>query len=561
MMLAMAGIHPGLGCGAAIDRLGDGGRRPRVFSPVMAKRNLGKMGESEFRLWCSQVDLAANAPDEDAGGWDYIVQAKTPVIPPELKSLDRLVLPPTFLVQVKASDSRASRPIALSNWLKLINPSLPAFVLLLNYDRGEHAKEACLIHVGEELIEGVLKRLRKLRCAEAGRLHKHSLYVPWQSESTLPTLNGAALLSRVQDHIGTDPNVYWEQKKRWYLEAGDRHYRARLVMTGDDDAAAEDQLVDFALGLRKGLPSTLTSFEEVRFGIPIPQKSCPLEVEITTSNLPHLAGNCELSDESGRSRTNLPCKLYHPRSLFPFISADRLRYRVATTGMDIILGTDMTTGLAHVHPLPAHEQRTVREWGRLFRFVNMFAGAEPPMRMTLHLQDACVETQIDGRGPLQFEPMYREAANAALAAEKALQALGLDTDRMVSCFELREHSERLQQAASLLTAEESKFEVVGKVEASTPDGRLVAAPMLAAFSIGRLLVVAGVSLQGQIACGSAVDGWKDYRVAAVRRNVLFVEVITMEPGRQYSAAGYLDRVSKMITAQGTHTVVEGAGEG
>jgi hypothetical protein len=77
----------------------------------MSDRNLGKMGEYEFRQWCAQVDLAANSPDEDSGGWDYLVQFKNPSVPSSLVSLDRLELPTACLVQVKSMDHKCAPDI------------------------------------------------------------------------------------------------------------------------------------------------------------------------------------------------------------------------------------------------------------------------------------------------------------------------------------------------------------------------------------------------------------------------------------------------------------------
>lgn len=309
----------------------------------MSDRDVGHMGEHEFEQWCSQAGLAANRPSEDAGGWDFIVQVKKPRPPAAVQSLDHLALPAVCLVQVKSTDTRATPEIALSNWRHLINPAFPAFVLLFNFGGHEHPIEAHLVHIDENLISRVVKRLRELHASDADTLHKRTVSVPWDAGNGLPELNGPAFRAVLEKHMGPDPKEYWEKKKRWYEDAGyqDARYRVSMRTSGTPEGSADDRLVDFALGLTNELPSTLMSFEEIRFGIPVPAPlgvPLPQEVKVAIPQLPHLTGTVEFSNRTGVERARLPCRFFHPRSVFPFLSTDRLRYRIAMPNFDLVFG-------------------------------------------------------------------------------------------------------------------------------------------------------------------------------------------------------------------------------
>lgn len=120
------------------------------------------MGEHEFASWCASVGLIPNWPERDAGGWDYFVQFGAPEVPPGVCTLDHIEPPRSCWIQVKSTDSKTASNIALSNWLRMIDPALPFFVLLLDFAGQEHAVEANLVHVDQRFIEKALKRLREL---------------------------------------------------------------------------------------------------------------------------------------------------------------------------------------------------------------------------------------------------------------------------------------------------------------------------------------------------------------------------------------------------------------
>jgi hypothetical protein len=68
-------------------------------------RDLGRMGESAFSLWCSSAGLTANRSDVDKEGWDFLVEFQNNKAEnPLLSDIHEAAY--TSKVQVKASDSR-----------------------------------------------------------------------------------------------------------------------------------------------------------------------------------------------------------------------------------------------------------------------------------------------------------------------------------------------------------------------------------------------------------------------------------------------------------------------
>jgi hypothetical protein len=525
----------------------------------MGDRDVGRMGESEFRQWCAQCGLVPNPPSEDAGGWDFIVQFKTPPSSKAVLALDQMEFPTVFWVQVKSTDTRDAPDISLSNWRKLVDPALPAFVLLMNFGGGERPVEANLVHVDGDLITKVLRRLRKLDPADAGVLHKRTLSVAWDQTHALHELNGASLRKAIERALGPSPKRYWETKKRWYEEAGYSGARYRMQFTTGSAAEQDalDRLVDVALGLSKELPSTLTGFEEIRFGIPAPTHSLgdlPRDVTLGFPALPHLPGVLELSGSDGTKRVRVPCSVYHPWNLFPFIPSDRLRYRIATRDVSFVLGFRGATA-AYVGSVSASEiewsqERSLEEWDQTYRLVQMIDDTSLELKMELNIQSTRVNGTIKPGRRLNLEERDREIAQACLNAVAVARTLNIGLDHSLSPHDLYLQRELLAEAAGVLTTDPSMISITGEVGGEAPQGHRVGYPVVVAAPLGGLLVVAGVALIGAIDCGPECPGRKPFRLTNPERRLLFVETVHMEPGETYSADEYRKRSSDAILAQG-----------
>jgi hypothetical protein len=399
----------------------------------MVDRDVGTMGESEFGKWCGSVGLVANKAGQDAGGWDYFVQFGSPVVPKGVFTLDHIEPPRLCCVQIKSTDNKSAPDIKLSNWLRMIDPTLPFFVLLLNFEGQDHPIEANLVHIESRLVAKALKRLRELGTTDADLLNKHTMGVPWNDADRLPTANGKAFLAELKKHLGSNAGAYLAAKKRWCEEAGYDHERFKLTFTTTAPSvdAGEEQLIDFALGLTKELPCTITSIEEIRFGIaaPVDDGPIPRDASIGLSEPPSIPGTLEFSDESGLRRVSHPVRFFHPRIVFPFLSRERLRFRITMANVDIVWGGKNSPPQFHIAPLSATaEHRTVAEWARTIQAIKFLTEPGQPLTMALDVLGIQVKWKLSNMQCSPIPTFDLEVMQAVLDAAKDSIRNNLITD-------------------------------------------------------------------------------------------------------------------------------------
>jgi hypothetical protein len=520
----------------------------------MADRDAGTMGESEFGKWCASVGLVANKAGQDAGGWDYFVQFGSPVVPKGVLTLDHIEPPRLCCVQVKSTDNRSAPDIKLSNWLRMIDPTLPFFVLLLNFGGQDFPIEANLVHIEARQVARALKRLRELGTTDAEFLNKHTMVVPWDDADRLPTPNGKALLAGLENHLGASASDYLAAKKRWCEESGYDHERFKLTFTTTAPSvdAIEEQMIDFALGLTKELPCTVTSIEEIRFGIAAPADDgkIPRDASITLREPPSIPGTLELSDESGLRRVSHPVRFFHPRIVFPFLPKERLRFRMTMANVDIVLGGQDSRPKFHVAPLStSDERRPLAEWARTIQAIKFLTEPGQTLTMALDVLGIQVKWKLSG---LQCSPIPAfdvEVMQAVLDAASALDALKVEVDEPISLLELHHRRHRLAEAALVLRSRATDVVLNGDVAGDPPDGLVVGNPLVLAIPIGRILVVVGMAHFGPIVPGEQNGSRKKFRVVNPERKTVFVEKMPMVHGQTYPADPWVQKVAAWITEQ------------
>jgi hypothetical protein len=520
----------------------------------MADRDVGTMGEHEFASWCASVGLIPNRPERDAGGWDYFVQFGAPEVPPGVCTLDHIEPPRSCWIQVKSTDSKTASNIALSNWLRMIDPALPFFVLLLDFAGQEHAVEANLVHVDQRFIEKVLKRLRELGAADIQSLHKQTMVVPWDDADRLPSPNGSALLTRLKQQLGPSAREYHTEKTRWYADAGYGQARFSIAFTTTAPSAesAEDLLIDFALGLSKELPCTVTAIEEVRFGIAAPADDGPFprDVSIALPELPSIPGTLDLSDESGLNRVSHPVRFFHPRMVFPFLQTDRLRFRIAMANVDIVLGNPNTSPQFHVAPMQAStERRPLAEWARTVRALKFLTEPGQTVIMALNVLGVQARWRLSGVKCSTIPAFDLEVMQSVLDAASALDVLKIEIDEPVSLLELHHRRRRLADAALVLRSSASDVVLRGDIEEPPPGELVVGNPLVLTIPIGRILVVVGMAHIGPIQECQLRDARWEFCVRNPRREIVFVEKIPMVDGQTYPAYPWVQKVAARIAAQ------------
>ena len=221
--------------------------------------NLGGIGEATLTAWAHEVGISPTRSTDDVKGWDYVLVLPKPAAAGHPATpLDEE--PPEFtcLVQVKATRD-ASKPIKtkLSNGQRLATAPLPAFFFVVEIDPSNKPSRAFVVHVGEEWITRVLKRLREVPSTGPADLHRRFLSLTVNADDALPIMNGRALLASLRGHAGKNAFQYVKAKEQWLETVGydERPYRVTVTFTDDPDDEFFDAASDVAIGERKRLPA------------------------------------------------------------------------------------------------------------------------------------------------------------------------------------------------------------------------------------------------------------------------------------------------------------------
>lgn len=229
-------------------------------------RDIGTMAEFHFGSWCSSMGLIPNSSNIDRTGWDFYVEY--PFIFND--SVPRDLLPPPIecKVQVKATDSQERKEnITLSNMLRLIKSPIPAFYCLIEYDGNNEPQSVFLLHVGKEIIEKTLKRIRNLGTDKRdNKLNKRTITLTFSEEERLQIPFEASLKKAIELHVINGMNHYMENKTRLLNTLGFENGSYTIKFTVSGDNPIED-MIDATLGIRNEIKVEKFTSHHSRFGI------------------------------------------------------------------------------------------------------------------------------------------------------------------------------------------------------------------------------------------------------------------------------------------------------
>ena len=228
-------------------------------------RDLGLMGECIFSLWCADVGLIPNGSQIDKTGWDFFVEF------PFNSDLSPLQIhKPAFecKVQVKATDKNDRKlSITLSNLRRLITAQMPAFFVFIEFDKKDTAQRTYVVHVGNDLISKVLKRLHEIELSDKdNNFNKRTMTIHYDHSNLLERSNGSSLKSRFLHYIGSDVSEYIANKKSHLESTGYEKGFAQITFTteGEEDLKT---LIDVSLGVEEEVDIAKFKGVDTRFGI------------------------------------------------------------------------------------------------------------------------------------------------------------------------------------------------------------------------------------------------------------------------------------------------------
>jgi len=308
------------------------------------ERDLGVLGESALTTWCAQVGITCNPVKQDRTGWDSILEFPLPdaVDGPA----DKIPAPVRCRVQVKATDGTGGRiALKLSNWVRLVRDPGPAFILVAEFDGRDECQRAFLVHVGEDLIRRVLKRLRELSHeGQFNRLNKRWLSFSYGPADALMLPTGRALREAIHAYVTPNLEGYLKWKAELLSNAGYEETTREIKFTFDvpesrRDVHPEDLLVDFDIGLLKKLQISGGAIWDTRFGIrdAKPEMNLMPGSEVTASRPPNRVGDLVLRGKLSGSEIRLPCELYVPSGVAHLVSKERMKFRFQLPGGELVM--------------------------------------------------------------------------------------------------------------------------------------------------------------------------------------------------------------------------------
>ena len=273
-------------------------------------RDLGLMGESTFSLWCADVGLIPNGSQIDKTGWDFFVEFP---FNSDLSPLE--IHKPAFecKVQVKATDKNDRKlPITLSNLRRLITAQMPAFFVFIEFDKEDMAQRAYVVHVDNELISKVLKRLHEIeQSAKDNNFNKRKMTIHYDESNLLDMANGHSLKDRFLHHIGSDVSEYIVNKKSHLESTGYEDGFAQMTFTTEGEESLQT-LIDVSLGIEEEVEVTKFKGVDTRFGI---LSNNPLfdsaGGRLSMPNLkPSAEGKIRFKEDRLSAGLSFECKLY-----------------------------------------------------------------------------------------------------------------------------------------------------------------------------------------------------------------------------------------------------------
>lgn len=281
--------------------------------------NIGRLAEARVRNLAAKKSLTCNKASQDDKGWDFILEfpygacSDSDLKPP----LDQAPTPPKCMIQAKGTRSDDPyRSVKLSNWRQLALNPLPAFFFVQEYEMGVES-DTFLIHVGEDYIRKVLKRLREFEAQfDDPDPSKRYLNLNWSSQEPLDGDDtSASFVNRVCTVVGDDLNSYSQSKVELLNSLGydelSHRFNVTVRIPEQYQDAPQEAIVDFQLGLLSDVDVVEASIFETRFGVELPKKT-----EIGTGTLevresqPEERGILELRLSDNSQSVFIPADFY-----------------------------------------------------------------------------------------------------------------------------------------------------------------------------------------------------------------------------------------------------------
>ena len=179
---------------------------------MIDQHRLGTKGEQRFGELCADAGLTSNKAGVDLAGWDFIVNFE--IDNAQSTWLDRRRTPYSCYVQVKTTweESKSVR-LKLNMAERLAIEAIPTFICIFKVRRNLQFADAYLIHIGDDRLASILKRLRRAQ-ADMDRVPLDKQFISFTPrEEERIDVTGIASRSVCCQHWGRPPLLHRSETK------------------------------------------------------------------------------------------------------------------------------------------------------------------------------------------------------------------------------------------------------------------------------------------------------------------------------------------------------------
>ncbi len=325
----------------------------------------GAIGEDLVRLWASQASVTANPVQRDEFGWDFCFQFRREPNVATVGPLDLVAPEATAFVQVKTTASGATREdVTLANWQRMVKDPYPWFFVRVSLDDAGEPDRVYLIHVGQQWIERVLKRLRELS-DDRPNLNEVTMALTWSDAESVAQPFGTNLRDAILGEVGT-LSSYIAKKADVIQRAGFSEFPFEATFTTPTRTTEDyERLVDFAIGLTGSLPISSFVVKNTRFGIAqtVKEHSDVLggTMSFGTDGPPSVATTQLIFTDRARATSLTHAfNTYIPTMMFGDLPPEHFKARFASSTISVVVKpAEVTMSLSwhfsQEHPVPLSE--------------------------------------------------------------------------------------------------------------------------------------------------------------------------------------------------------------
>ena len=409
----------------------------RAGGTLVAKRDIGAIGENLFLSWCEPEGFHAQKSQVDRLGWDFLLESEPDRSTERPLDAQNELL--KFLVQVKSTEKAGEPPrIKLSALKHLVDADLPAAIIALIYHKSGRVPDRSLfIPVDDVVITETLRRVRREEARGNRAIHRTTVPVPLERAIEIGPL-GEGLGAALMGMLGDSPSEYIASKARHRQTCGfdDRAVIGHFFVPGSD---AAKKISDLFLGVRRELEVSDLTIERHRFGIALENDREHFQQAVLEMNVPPLlATTIELASDAGEW-TSIEAEVFIPP---PFEGKRVSRVRFANNNFEVLLDfekkwAELTFNYAGDRMVELDEAVSIIEIGAIL--------SRPDKTVTAQFKGTKLELPV---GPL--EGPFHHWVHAAPALRQILSAISRSGRRLTHQIMLKDFYDWVEKHTEFL---------------------------------------------------------------------------------------------------------------